>query len=64
MKRRELLGHLAREGCYCARDQGPHAIWRNPKTGEIQAVPRHVEIDYFLAKKIYIKLSVDVPISR
>lgn len=64
MKRRELLRHLEAEGCHCARDTGPHSIWRNPHTGEIQAVPRHVEIDYFLAKKICRRLSVPVPSSR
>lgn len=64
MKRRELLRHLEREGCFCARDKGPHSIWRNSVTGEIQAIPRHVEIDYFLAKKICLKLSVGVPPSR
>jgi mRNA interferase HicA len=58
------LRHLKVEGCHCARDKGPHSIWRNPRTGEIQAVPRHVEIDYFLAKKICLKLSVLVPPSR
>jgi len=52
MKRRELLRHLKAEGCYCARDTGPHSIWRNPRTGEIQAVARHIEIDSFLARKI------------
>ncbi|MGI8965482.1 MAG: type II toxin-antitoxin system HicA family toxin [Limisphaerales bacterium] len=64
MKRRELLRHLESEGCHCARDTGPHSIWRNAKTGEIQPIPRHVEIDFFLAKKICRKLSVSVPSSR
>ncbi|MBM3887709.1 MAG: type II toxin-antitoxin system HicA family toxin [Verrucomicrobia bacterium] len=64
MKRRDLLRHLEAEGCFCARDTGPHSIWRNARTGEIQAVPRHVEIDYFLAKKICRRLSVPVPTSR
>jgi len=64
MKRRDLLRHLKAEGCHCARDTGPHSIWCNLRTGEIQAVPRHVEIYYFLAKKICLKLSVPVPLSR
>lgn len=64
MKRRQLLRHLEAQGCLCVRDHGPHAIWSNPKTGEIQAVPRHVEIDFFLAKRICSKLSVPVPLSR
>ena len=64
MKRRELLRHLEVHGCHCARDQGPHSVWRNPGTGVVQAVPRHAEIDFFLAKRICRKLSVPVPSSR
>ncbi|MHC1767855.1 MAG: type II toxin-antitoxin system HicA family toxin [Verrucomicrobiia bacterium] len=61
MKRRELLRHLAAYGCNCARDSGPHSVWRNPTTGQIQAVPRHVEIDAFLARRICQRLSVPLP---
>ncbi len=64
MKRRELLRHLEAHGCYCARDKGPHAVWRNALTGEVQAVPRHAEIDFFLVKRICQKLSVPTPSSR
>jgi len=64
MKRRELLRHLEAEGRHCARDKGPHSVWRNPATGEIQAIPRHVEIDHFLAKKICHRLSIAPPPSR
>ena len=52
MKRRELLRHLETNGCFCARDTGPHSIWKNASTNEIQPVPRHTEINELLAKKI------------
>lgn len=58
MKRHELLRHLEAGGCFCARDTGPHSIWKNPRTGEIQPVPRHVEIDSFLARRICRRLSL------
>lgn len=64
MKRRELLRHLTAHGSTCARNTGPPAIWKNPRTGEIQPVPRHVEIDSFLARRICQRLSVPVPLSR
>jgi hypothetical protein len=34
------------------------AEWRNPKTNEIQTVPRHKEISDVLVRKICRKLSV------
>jgi predicted RNA binding protein YcfA (HicA-like mRNA interferase family) len=41
MKREALLAHLRSHGCEMVREGGSHSIWRNPVTGEIQAVPRH-----------------------
>ena len=64
MKRRELLRHLEAGGCFCARDTGPHSIWKNSVTGEIQPVPRHTEIDPFLARRICRKLSQPDPPSK
>ncbi len=52
MKRRDLERKLRIPGCYLKRDGGPHALWLNPKTGIIEAVPRHAEIKEPLAKKI------------
>jgi len=39
-------------GCYLKREGSEHALWINPQTGVIEAVPRHVEIKEPLAKKI------------
>lgn len=61
MKRRELLRHREANDCFCARDTGPHSIWKNAATNEIQPVPRHVEIDSFLARRICRRLSVPDP---
>ena len=64
MKRRALLRHLERSGCFCARDDGPHSIWKNPATNQIQPVPRHAEIDSHLCRRICRMLSIAVPPGR
>ena len=52
MKRRAFLRHLQTNGCFLDRDDGPHSVWKNPKTGDAEAVPRHTEINIFLVRKI------------
>lgn len=52
MKRRELEKRLRMAVCYLKREGAEHALWINPKTGVIEAVPRHSEIKEPLAKKI------------
>jgi predicted RNA binding protein YcfA (HicA-like mRNA interferase family) len=52
MKRKDLLAHLTRQGCVMAREGGKHTVYFNPKTHKTSTVPRHREIDDFLAKKI------------
>ncbi len=52
MKRKELEQRLRFFGCYLKREGASHALWINPRTGVIEAVPRHTEIKEPLAKKI------------
>ena len=52
MKRRDLERKLRIAGCYLKRKGSAHALWINPKTGVMEAVPRHTEIKEPLAKKI------------
>ncbi len=52
MKRRELEKRLRIAGCVLKREDASHALWINPRTGAIEAVPRHTEIKEPLAKKI------------
>lgn len=61
MKRSSLLQHLRRYGCYLKREGRRHSLWTNPKTGAVEAVPRHTEIVEQLAKKICRSLSVPEP---
>jgi mRNA interferase HicA len=58
MKRQTLIKHLRKNGCYLKREGGSHALWMNPRTGHIEAVPRHTEIPNLLAKKICRNLSI------
>ncbi len=52
MKRRALEKRLRMAGCYLKREGAEHALWVNPSTGAIEAVPRHTEIKEPLARKI------------
>jgi mRNA interferase HicA len=45
MKRIDLIRQLLREG-------GNHSVYVNRKSGKVSAVPRHREINEFLAQKI------------
>jgi mRNA interferase HicA len=59
MKRRELEKRLRIAGCLLKREGSSHSLWINPKTGVIEAVPRHAEIKEPLAKKILKSLNAD-----
>ncbi len=52
MKRRELLRHLGEQGCMLLREGGRHSWWHNPQLNRRSAVPRHIEINDHLARKI------------
>lgn len=59
MKRRDLEQRLRMAGCYLKRESASHSLWIQPKTGAIEAVPRHNEIKEPLAKKIMKNLSCE-----
>ena len=52
MKRSELLKQIKKEGCIFYRSGSRHDIYINPKTGQKQPIPRHLEIDNGLANHI------------
>ena len=58
MKRGVLLRHLRKNGCVLKREGRSHSLWTNPRSGGMEAVPRHNEIADRLAKKICRGLSV------
>ena len=61
MKRHELLDHLRRHGCELEREGSRHTIFRNIGGGQLVPVPRHVEIDNRLARRICQQLGVAAP---
>jgi mRNA interferase HicA len=59
MKRRDWERKLRIAGCYLKREGTAHSLWINPKTGVVEAVPRHIEIKEPLAKKILKNLNAE-----
>ena len=57
MKRRDLIEKIEAMGCVLIRHGGKHDWHQNPRTHMAQAVPRHREINEFLARSILRKLS-------
>lgn len=52
MKRRDLLHHLAEQGCELLREGSRHSVFHNPRENTTSTVPRHRELDDFLVRKI------------
>jgi predicted RNA binding protein YcfA (HicA-like mRNA interferase family) len=58
MKRVDLIRYLVTHGCELFREGGNHSVYINRGTQRSSAVPRHREINDFLAKKICRDLQV------
>jgi mRNA interferase HicA len=52
VKRRDLIKKLEERGCVLIRHGSKHDWYCNPNTGVSQPVPRHREINEYLAKHI------------
>jgi mRNA interferase HicA len=61
MKRHEFLRHLRVNGCILKREGAKHSLYMNPINGVVETVPRHVEIDNRLARKICNRLGIPEP---
>jgi mRNA interferase HicA len=61
MKRRELIRHIEKTGCYLDREGSRHSIFRNPLNGRCAAVPRHIEIKETVAREICDQLDIPRP---
>ncbi len=59
MKRHDLEKRLRHSGCYLKREGAAHSLWINPRTGVVEAVPRHAEIKEPLARKILKSLQAE-----
>lgn len=58
MKRAELVRHLERSGCVLLREGAKHSVFVNRARNKSSTVPRHREINDFLARKICRDLEV------
>ena len=61
MKRRDLVRHLERHGCEMLREGSNHTVYVNRARRKTTAVPRHREINEFLARKICQDLEIPEP---
>ncbi|OGZ17827.1 MAG: addiction module toxin, HicA family [Candidatus Nealsonbacteria bacterium RBG_13_37_56] len=52
MKRKDLIRHLIKNKCVFIREGANHSVFFNPLIKRTSTLPRHKEIDNFLAKKI------------
>jgi predicted RNA binding protein YcfA (HicA-like mRNA interferase family) len=61
MKRIKLIRHLEEHGCNFMREGGNHTVYVNRAAQRVSVIPRHREIDDFLARKICRDLQVPEP---
>lgn len=61
MKRIDLIRHLQRHGAEFLREGGNHSVYVNRAAGKTSTIPRHREINDFLAQKICKDLEVPRP---
>jgi mRNA interferase HicA len=61
VKRRDLIRHLEAYGCEFLREGGSHTVYVNRPARKSTTVPRHREIDEFLARKICRDLEIPEP---
>ncbi|MEO7962559.1 MAG: type II toxin-antitoxin system HicA family toxin [Gemmatimonadaceae bacterium] len=61
MKRVDLIRHLEAHGCRLLREGGSHSVYLNPANRRVSTVPRHREVNDFLARKICRDLEIAAP---
>jgi predicted RNA binding protein YcfA (HicA-like mRNA interferase family) len=61
VKRRDLIRHLEAHGCELLREGGNHSVYVNRRVRKTSTVPRHREVNEFLARKICRDLDVPEP---
>lgn len=61
MKRADLIRHLEQHGCVLFREGSNHSIYVNRRARKSSSVPRHREINEFLARKICRDLQIPMP---
>ncbi len=61
MKRQDLIKHVQAHGCMLLREGSKHSVYFNPQNNQTSAIPRHRELNDFLARKICRDLGILEP---
>jgi len=61
LKRRDLVRHIEAHGCELLREGAHHSVYVNRSARKTSTVPRHRDINEFLARKICRDLSIPGP---
>lgn len=61
MKRVDLIRHLEAHGCELLREGSRHSVYVNRQARKSSTVPRHREVNDFLARKICRDLELPSP---
>lgn len=61
MKRRDLIRYAEKNGCEFLREGGDHTVYVNRKEKRVSTIPRHREIDEYLAKRVCKDLGIPLP---
>jgi len=61
VKRIDLIRHVESNGCRLLREGSNHSVYLNEAKRKVSTIPRHREIDEFLARKICRDLEIPRP---
>ena len=61
MKRKDLIRYIEKNGCEFLRQGGDHTVYVNRKEKKVSTIPRHREIDEYLARRICKDLAIPPP---
>jgi mRNA interferase HicA len=61
VKRVDLIRHVERYGCEFFREGGNHTVYINRSAAKSSSIPRHREVNEFLARKICADLQIPRP---
>ena len=61
MKRVDLVRHVEAHGCIFPRESGNHSVFINRPARRTSVIPRHREVNDYLARKICCDLEIPEP---
>ena len=61
MKRIDLVRHVDANGCELLREGGSHSVYINRSARRTSVIPRHREVNEYLARKICRDLEIPEP---